>query len=46
MPLQLLSVYFGSIFYIFTFIDQKRADGRAEELQVNKITDKSTGLQK
>jgi len=32
MPVQLLSVKFGSIFHIFTFKDHKGVDGREEEL--------------
>jgi len=32
MPVQLLSVKFGSISHMFTFKDHKGADGREEEL--------------
>ena len=37
MPVQLLSVKFGSKFHMFTFKDHKGADGKEEELQVNKL---------
>lgn len=37
MPVQLLSFKFGSILHMFTFKDHKGADGRGEELQVNKL---------
>jgi len=37
MPVQLFLVKFGSIFHMFTFKDHKGADGREQELEVNKL---------